>query len=88
VRFAVDLFDPAESNIAPGDGARLAALGGPPAAGGEAGIARDEWWIPIALLALLLLLAEWLVYERDGARRILGALRSVVTLGPFRRGRV
>ncbi|KRT63411.1 MAG: hypothetical protein XU10_C0011G0023 [Chloroflexi bacterium CSP1-4] len=87
VRFAVDLFDPEESNIASGDGARLAALGGPPAAGGQAGIARDEWWIPIALLALLLLLAEWLVYERDGARRILGALRSALTLRPFRRGR-
>src|SRR3990170_2518981 len=87
VRFAVDLFDPEESNIASGDGARLAALCGPPAAGGQAGIARDEWWIPIALLALLLLLAEWLVYERDGARRIVGALRSAATLRPFRRGR-
>ncbi|HEY8168143.1 MAG TPA: BatA and WFA domain-containing protein [Candidatus Limnocylindrales bacterium] len=74
LRFAVDLFDLEESNIAPGDGARLTAIGGQPVTGGEAGIARDEWWIPIALAALALLLVEWLVYERDGARRIRGWL--------------
>jgi hypothetical protein len=83
-RFAVDLFDPAESNIAPGDGARLAALGGPPASGGEVGVARDEWWVPVVLAILVLLLLEWLVYERDGARRIRDRLVGIVTLRAFR----
>jgi hypothetical protein len=87
IRFAVDLFDPIESNIAPGDGARLTALGGPPATGSEAGVARDEWWVPVALIVLLLLLVEWTVYERDGARRIRDRLVALLTLQPLRGGR-
>nr|MBA2255125.1 hypothetical protein [Chloroflexota bacterium] len=78
--FAVDLFDTDESNIVPGNGARLTALG--PAEGTQpaaaAGIARDEFWVPILIIALLLLMAEWLVYERDGARRILNGTRSAL----------
>jgi hypothetical protein len=76
IDFAVDLFDAEESNIAPGDGSRISAVGTASAGDGEPGIARDEWWVPLALLALLLLLAEWLVYERDGARRLRNALRE------------
>ena len=85
IRFAVDLFDLDESNIAPGDGARLTAIGGAPAEGRTPGTARDEWWIPIALAALALLLVEWLVYERDGARRIGGWLRGLGRRGSVRR---
>jgi hypothetical protein len=85
-RFAVDLFDLEESNIAPGDGTRLTAVGGAPTAGGEPGTARDEWWIPIALAALALLLIEWLVYERDGARRIRGWLGGLARWRPTRHG--
>jgi Ca-activated chloride channel homolog len=76
--FAVDLFSQDESNIRPGDGARLAALGleqVPEAS--EAGLARDEFWPWLVMLALGFLVAEWLVYERDGARRLLGWLRAV-----------
>jgi len=95
-RFAVDLLDVDESNIAPGDVGRLTALGRPtssPAAspgasadtspGASAGTgsgtgqpgavrpnARDELWIPIVLIALLVLTAEWLVYERDTLARL------------------
>lgn len=77
--FAVDLFDAEESNIAPGDGARLEALGAEPAEAAEsAARARDEWWVPLALLALVLLLIEWLVYERDGARRLRDRLREAI----------
>lgn len=86
--FAVDLFSPEESNIAPGDGARLVALGeaaAPDAA--PAGVARDEWWPALVLAALALLLVEWLVYERDGARRITAAVRrGMGQLRPWRRG--
>ena len=69
--FAVDLLDPDESNIAPTSGEPLAALGTPRAQSStEPARAREEWWVPLAILALLLLMAEWLVYERDGARRL------------------
>lgn len=70
-RFAVDLFSAQESNIRPGDGARLAALGGNAApVDGEPGTARDEWWPMLVLLVLAGLMVEWLLYERDGARRL------------------
>jgi hypothetical protein len=81
--FAVDMLDVDESNIAPGDPAKLTGLGRPatspnPSAGtGSAGAvavkqpaARDELWIPIVLVALALLTLEWLVYERDTVARL------------------
>jgi Ca-activated chloride channel family protein len=72
IRFAVDLFDVAESTIAPGSAAAIEALG-TPASGGAAADrppVRDELWVPIVLLALLLLTLEWLVYERDVLARL------------------
>lgn len=89
--FAVDLFDEGESNITPGNGSALEALGAPatdPTA--RTGASRDELWFPLALLALLILLVEWAVYERDGLvriRRVLAdrrndALRAAVGRGP------
>ena len=83
--FAVDLFSSDESNIRPGDGARLAALGtAAPADQAAPGTAHDEFWPLLATLTLLFLVIEWLVYERDGARRILNGLRASV---PLRRRR-
>jgi hypothetical protein len=77
--FAVDLFAPDESNIRPGDGARLVALGAAPGgAPQEQGTARDEFWPLVAMLALGFLIVEWMVYERDGARRLLNGARSLV----------
>lgn len=74
--FTVDLFSAEESNIRPGDGARIAALGSDvPPEQVAAGVARDEFWPLIATLTLLFLMIEWLVYERDGARRVLGGIR-------------
>jgi hypothetical protein len=75
VRFAVDLLDVGESRIAPGDPAVLQALGKPAAQPGTGAAtarpsARDEIWIPIVLVALLLLTLEWLVYERDTLLRL------------------
>lgn len=83
VRFAVGLLDVDESRIAPGDIAKLTALGKPaasPGTGAGAGTtdprpnARDEIWIPIVLLALLVLTIEWLVYERDTLARLRRAI--------------
>jgi hypothetical protein len=78
-KFAVDLLDVNESMIAPGDIAKLTAMGKPAAApgtgaGGGAAVdrpnARDELWIPVVLVALLVLTVEWLVYERDTLARL------------------
>lgn len=74
--FAVDLFEPGESSIRPGDGTALTAMGGTPDAGEPGGTARDEWWAPLVLLLLGVLAAEWLLYERDGARRIVQGIRT------------
>jgi Ca-activated chloride channel family protein len=78
VRFAVDLLDVDESRIAPGDPATISGLGTPAASpgtgqGGAADArpnARDELWVPIVLIALVVLTAEWLVYERDTLARL------------------
>ncbi len=78
----VDLFEPGESSIAPGDGAALTALGGTPGTSEVAGTARDEWWVPLVLLLLVVLAAEWLLYERDGARRIAQGIRARLSRTP------
>ncbi len=76
-RFAVDLLDVDESSIAPGDSASIEALGrttanddGTGAAATDRPPARDELWVPILLVALIVLTAEWLVYERDTVARL------------------
>jgi hypothetical protein len=76
----VGLLDVDESRIIPGDAARLQALGqaaaspgpgaGSDSAAGARPNARDEIWIPIVLIALLVLTIEWLVYERDTLARL------------------
>ncbi len=93
-RFAVDLLDVDESVIAPGDPAKLTALGtttGGPGTGAGAPIerpnARDELWIPIVLLALVLLTLEWLVYERDTLARVRRAVAARLGRRPRATGR-
>jgi hypothetical protein len=124
VRFAVDLFDPGESNIAPGSPAMITALGrgadasgapgssGAPASPGvteaptpaaslapgasaapgagaeERSAARDELWVVIVLVVLLVLLVEWLVYHRDAVTRLWrGLRRAPAASGPPGSGR-
>jgi hypothetical protein len=64
--FAVNLFDPTESQIRP---ARALSLGqsGLPATGAQEAVGRNELWAWLAVLALLLLAGEWWVYH-EGAR--------------------
>ncbi len=79
--FAVDLLDLGESTIAPGSVANLEALGraaGGSATGVERPPARDEIWPWLAALALLGLLLEWVIYERDGLARLRRALGARV----------
>ena len=86
--FAVDLFSADESNIRPGDGARIGSLGtntpGDPAA---AGTARNEFWPLLVALTLLFLVVEWVVYERDGARRIANSIKRANPFAARRAGR-
>ena len=81
VRFAVALFDVDESTIAPGSAAAIEALGTSPdpspAPGSGAGpgvaerpTARDELWVPIVLVVLIGLCAEWALFHRDGLIRL------------------
>jgi hypothetical protein len=82
VRFAVDLFDVDESSIAPGSAASIEALGtSAPAPGAGEGeterpTTRDELWIPIVLVVLLVLAAEWALYHRDALVRIRRSLAA------------
>ena len=66
--FAVNLFAPQESDVRPADSLPLSGSGEGAAAGTQQ--ARREWWRPLAIIALVLLMAEWLVYRRATIRRI------------------
>jgi len=72
IRFAVNLFSPLESNINSLDNLPgVEAQAGQASAGAQPG--QREWWRWLALAALLLLVAEWLVYQRAALRRLLDA---------------
>jgi Ca-activated chloride channel family protein len=73
---AANLFDPGESDVAPGDPLRISDLGrvGPATDAGDL-TARNEWWWPLALAALVLLLAEWILFHRPTRRAIGRAIR-------------
>src|SRR4029077_15672029 len=81
VRFAVALFDVDESTIAPGSAATIEALGTAAAAptdspSTERPTTRDELWVPIVLIVLIALCAEWALYHRDGLIRIRRSLAA------------
>lgn len=93
-RFAVSLLDVDEARIAPGSAAAIEALGAPrptPGTGGgavaERPAARDELWIPIVLIALVVLTAEWLIYERDTLARLRRSLAARLGRAPAAGGR-
>jgi Ca-activated chloride channel family protein len=64
--FAVNLFDPAESNIRPADTIRVGQSQITSAQADETG--WQEWWPWLAALALTILVIEWWVYH--GRKRI------------------
>jgi hypothetical protein len=70
-RTAVNLFDPGESDVAPGDPQRIIDMGRVPEdAEGPGQPTRAEWWWPLALVALALLAVEWLLYHRPTRRTL------------------
>jgi hypothetical protein len=93
VRFAVDLFDVDESTIAPGSAAAIEALGSTAAASPDPGngpgqgtvterpTTRDELWVPIVLIVLVVLAVEWALYHRDGLVRIRRAVAARFSRG-------
>ncbi|HEY63023.1 MAG TPA: VWA domain-containing protein [Caldilineae bacterium] len=72
-RFAVNLFDPQESALAPKSS--LPVQGTARTDIGEAGHrGRREWWRPLAWGALALLMAEWLYAHRGALSRLRGTI--------------
>jgi hypothetical protein len=79
--FAVNLFAPSESDLEPARNLALSAgeaeTSGAASEGGGARGARREWWRPLALIALLVLFAEWLVHHRATLVRIWAQARAL-----------
>lgn len=70
-RFAVNLFQAQESDIAPRPSLPVAGAGS--AGAQELPRAHNEWWRPIAWAALALLVTEWLVAYRGQVVRVFSA---------------
>lgn len=82
---AANLFNPGESRVTPGDPTRIADLGRVEPAPGSGGLtARSEWWWPLALAGLFLLLVEWIIFHRPTRRAIARLLRRGRTAAPAR----
>jgi hypothetical protein len=76
--FAVNLFAPRESQISPAQNLNIA---GVPLTGAAAGQgAPREWWRALALIALGILTAEWLVYHRPTLSRLYRRLSAGMSL--------
>ena len=74
--FAVNLANPQESDIQPAESLPL--LEG--ASDGEATTtrqARREWWRPLAAIALVILVIEWLVYNRATLSKLWHSFRTL-----------
>lgn len=65
-RYAVNLFAESESRIAPQAELPIQQTSGLAAAVTEERVGRQEFWRWLAAIALLVLLIEWLVYQRNG----------------------
>jgi Ca-activated chloride channel homolog len=65
-RFAVNLFTPSESRVLPERDLRITQTSGAQSTISRERDGRQEFWRWVALLALIILLTEWLVYQRNG----------------------
>jgi hypothetical protein len=74
-RFAVNLFSPQESDVQPAESLPLLEAG-ESAEDARSPQGRREWWRPLAWLALTLLVAEWLLYQRGAVARLVEQVRS------------
>lgn len=65
-RYAINLFDAAESKIAPQAALNVPQVSGLQQATTSERVGRQEFWRWLAALALVVLIVEWLVYQRNG----------------------
>lgn len=65
--FAVNLFSPLESNIAPRESVLIGTVAFSDAVREDIG--QREWWRELAVLGLIILLVEWLLYHRAALRK-------------------
>ena len=72
-RFAVNLFSPQESDVAPAQSLPVLDLLQDDKDQTTI-LARRELWRPLGFIALALLLAEWMVYQRANLARLLGRI--------------
>ena len=75
-RYAANLFAPEESRLLPKDDLRIAQSSGLQSTLVREREGRQEFWRWVALGALMVLVAEWLVYQRHGLSYLLARWRS------------
>ncbi len=75
-RTAINLFSADESDVAPGDPQRIIEMGRVRSGEDPASQpTRAEWWWPLALAALALLVVEWILFHRPTRRSLARAFR-------------
>lgn len=65
-RYTANLFSAAESSVAPAGTLDVPQVSGLPQASTENRVGRQEFWRWLAAAALIILIIEWLVYQRNG----------------------
>lgn len=85
-RVAANLFNPGESDVAPGDPQRIIDMGRVTSGPQDEGTTRAEWWWPIIIAVLALLLVEWLLFHRPTRRSLARVLRRPGGAAPSVRG--
>jgi hypothetical protein len=65
-RYAVNLFAANESRVEPEEELAITQASGLQAAATDDRVGRQEFWRWLAALALIVLIIEWLVYQRNG----------------------
>jgi Ca-activated chloride channel homolog len=74
-QFAVNLFSPAESDVAPAQ--NLPVFDSSQTVDGQLPMqARREWWRPLGFAALAFLVIEWMVYQRANLARVMNRMQK------------
>lgn len=79
--YAANLFAPEESRLLPKDDLRIAQSSGLQSTLGREREGRQEFWRWVAMVALIVLVAEWLVYQRHGLHYLWSRWRSRRSVG-------
>jgi hypothetical protein len=74
--YAVNLFAPGESQVVPQQDLAVTQASGLQTTASRERVGRQEFWRWLAALALLVLVIEWLVYQRNGLAYLLDRWRN------------